>query len=79
MAGYGYTAIHTEHARHMLHAVWTVICWICDTVIFILAGAIIVQEGFLANKVLLAPSLLASCPPSPHTPLLLRLSCSVTQ
>jgi len=31
----------------MLHAVWTVICWICDTVIFILAGAIIMKDGYL--------------------------------
>ena len=49
MSGYGYTAIHTEHARHMLHAVWTIICYVCDTVIFILAGAIIVQDGFLKD------------------------------
>ena len=47
MAGFGHTAIHTEHARHMLHAVWTVICWICDTVIFLLAGAIIMKDGYL--------------------------------
>ena len=44
MAGFGHTAIHTEHAQHMLHAVWTIICWVCDTVIFMLAGAIIVEH-----------------------------------
>ena len=56
MAGYGNTAIHTEHARHMLHAVWTVICYICDTIIFILAGAIIVQDGILMNNAIVTGS-----------------------
>ena len=56
MAGFGATSINTEHAQHMLHAVWTVICWVCDTVIFILAGAIIVQDGFLANSSLFSGS-----------------------
>ena len=50
MAGFGITAINTEDATHMLHAVWTIIVWICDTVVFILAGAIIVQDGFLENS-----------------------------
>jgi NhaP-type Na+/H+ or K+/H+ antiporter len=50
MAGYGNTAIHTEHAQHMLHAVWTVMCYICDTIIFILAGAIVVQDGILNSN-----------------------------
>jgi len=50
MAGFGITAINTEHAQHMLHAVWTIIVWVCDTVVFILAGAIIVQDGFLENR-----------------------------
>ena len=47
MSGYGYTAIRGEHAQHMLHAVWTVVCWVCDTIVFLLAGAIIVENWFM--------------------------------
>jgi len=48
MAGYGNTQIKTEEATHMLHAVWGMIVYCADTVIFVLAGAIIVDTGFLS-------------------------------
>ena len=49
MSGYGVTAIKTEAAHHMLHSFWTLLCWVADTVIFVLAGVIIVQDGFMLH------------------------------
>jgi len=50
MSGFGVTAIQTDEARQMLHSFWTLLCWISDTVIFVLAGVIIVQDGFLIGS-----------------------------
>lgn len=50
MAGFGHTAIKTDEATHMLHAFWTLLCWAADTIIFVLAGVIIVQDGFLSHR-----------------------------
>ena len=50
MAGYGVRAIKTDEAAHMLHSFWTLLCWTADTVIFVLAGVIIVQDGFLMHS-----------------------------
>lgn len=50
MAGYGMRAIKTEEATHMLHAFWTILSWTADTVIFVLAGVIIVQDGFMLHS-----------------------------
>jgi NhaP-type Na+/H+ or K+/H+ antiporter len=49
MAGFGLSAIKTDEGMHMLHSFWTLMCWIADTVIFVLAGVIIVQQGFLMH------------------------------
>jgi len=50
MSGFGVTAIQTDEARQMLHSFWTLLCWISDTIIFVLAGVIIVQDGFLKHS-----------------------------
>jgi NhaP-type Na+/H+ or K+/H+ antiporter len=47
MAGYGKTAISTEEGQQMLHVVWQMIVFCAETVIFVLAGAIIIEKGFL--------------------------------
>ncbi len=52
MAGYGHTCLNTEEAAHMLHAVWTIVVYCAETIIFVLAGAIIMDRG---------PALLSSC------------------
>mmetsp|Transcript_13786 Transcript_13786/g.32750 ORF Transcript_13786/g.32750 Transcript_13786/m.32750 type:complete len:1450 (+) Transcript_13786:266-4615(+) len=49
MAGYGHTCLNTEEAAHMLHAVWTIIVYCAETIIFVLAGAIIMDKGFLGD------------------------------
>jgi NhaP-type Na+/H+ or K+/H+ antiporter len=48
--GFGATAIKTDEAHHMLHCFWTILCWTADTVIFVLAGVIIIQDGFLMHS-----------------------------
>ncbi|EKX31111.1 hypothetical protein GUITHDRAFT_91269 [Guillardia theta CCMP2712] len=50
MAGYGNTSINTEEAAHMLHAVWSIVVFCADTTIFVLAGAIIIERGFIARE-----------------------------
>jgi len=50
MSGFGVTAIQTDEAKQMLHSFWTLLCWISDTIIFVLAGVIIVQDGFLKHS-----------------------------
>ena len=40
MAGFGTTVIDTEEAEHMLHAVWGMIVYCADTLVFILAGPV---------------------------------------
>jgi len=56
MSGFGVTAIKTDESTQMLHSFWTLLCWIADTVIFVLAGVIIVQDGFLMHSDVFKPS-----------------------
>ena len=49
MSGFGLSAIKTEGAVQMLISFWSIICWVAETVIFVLAGVIIMQEGFLMH------------------------------
>lgn len=44
MAGVGHTAIEGVHSAEMLHSVWSMIVFCADTTIFVLAGAIIVEQ-----------------------------------
>mmetsp|Transcript_4516 Transcript_4516/g.11338 ORF Transcript_4516/g.11338 Transcript_4516/m.11338 type:complete len:1272 (+) Transcript_4516:68-3883(+) len=49
MAGFGRTSI-TEEGHHMIHAFWGMLVFCSDTIIFVLAGAIIVDQAFLSKS-----------------------------
>jgi sodium/hydrogen exchanger 10/11 len=48
--GYGSSAMSSEEAHHMCHSFWEIFVWVADTIIFVLAGVLIIQEGFLSNS-----------------------------
>lgn len=48
MAGFGRTSI-TEEGHHIIHAFWGMLTFCSDTIIFVLAGAIIVDKAFLSK------------------------------
>jgi NhaP-type Na+/H+ or K+/H+ antiporter len=48
--GYGSSALSSEEAQHMCHNFWEIFVWVADTIIFVLAGILIMQEGFLSNS-----------------------------
>mmetsp|Transcript_58801 Transcript_58801/g.144119 ORF Transcript_58801/g.144119 Transcript_58801/m.144119 type:complete len:1126 (+) Transcript_58801:508-3885(+) len=45
MAGYGMQAF-TREGEHVSHAFWGILCFCSDTIIFLLAGAIIINKAF---------------------------------
>jgi NhaP-type Na+/H+ or K+/H+ antiporter len=48
--GYGSSAMSSEEAHHMCHNFWAIFVWVADTILFVLFGIIIIQEGFLSNS-----------------------------